>query len=566
MALPWIKANVRSFHTRDVLSVLAGLVPTFELALDGKFDHVSWEPLHMALLFITEHHLFRDTVELLEFHQISAMSTWKKLEYLCFSLNKASRNKMAEYNILSENVKKLIQSWDASTKSAEIVPVPVTSLRFNFRKRLSGIREEWKTLNRDPIATQKKFSQLSLRFVRDLLDLAVSLVGDCPVPFAMLLVGSSSRGDRFPFSDLEFFVIYGGARDYKVIAYLHTLLGILHLLIFRIQEFKTGFHIDESECWYGHRTKKIVGTLSEIFEENVVRNWINFPGGLVFDGQHIPPSAPCPENLTSLLNAVLVNEKEGQALFAEFQDMLENSLNAPVDEATFHAVELARKDKDPELVMLPTERDTEAERKLRLPLPCTRKFLALVTWFGILKKSCQDFSDFPTTPKANLKSLCHKPLVFFAQCLKCFKKKIQSVHAHDIFEEAFELNLIPYSAKKLFQTLLALSIKLRAKVQQGHGSNDDEVDIADLKDEERLTIFFAVDIFRSSKTILDTMLFNREFENFRSWNEVVQNMAWDICRSFKATLDWPRALAVDGPQLPDPFEGCPYDVHSLKRA
>ena len=94
--------------------------------------------------------------------------------------------------------------------------MPIQNTRFlhveKYREKLKKLREVWinypsQTLDKIT-KVQQAFSQGTVKFLQGLLKELVTLLGEPPGDFALFLLGSSSRQDRLPYSDIELALVY----------------------------------------------------------------------------------------------------------------------------------------------------------------------------------------------------------------------------------------------------------------------------------------------------------------------------------------------------------------------
>jgi hypothetical protein len=126
------------------------------------------------------------------------------------------------------------------------VPVDQIPLWKPFSDDLANLRKIWNLESpsnpEEMSGIQKRFSDGSLKLVLEILEDSVKLVGGPPNgKFALLLLGSSSRQDRLPFSDIELALIYSGnSGDFKNLEdmriFLYLLMTIFEFAILRLQE------------------------------------------------------------------------------------------------------------------------------------------------------------------------------------------------------------------------------------------------------------------------------------------------------------------------------------------
>jgi hypothetical protein len=196
----------------------------------------------------------------------------------------------------------------------------------------------------DIFLKQKKFAASTIDLLNSFLEESLSLVGSPYVEgkFALVAIGSTSRGDRFEFSDVEFFVLYQTRSDEQAESlyrsYLFFLFSIFEFFIIRLGESECGFRIDTSEHLLA-KPNIFFGTPLEIFEKHVQNIWFKSPG--VLARSEIPEICQDgPELFTSLLHPFLVNSYDPGSIevYHDFVKLLDFFLDTQSDLWTVNAV------------------------------------------------------------------------------------------------------------------------------------------------------------------------------------------------------------------------------------
>lgn len=121
-------------------------------------------------------------------------------------------------------------------------------------QRLPQMRKVFSSVS-SVAAAQKQFSQETLMLLKTWLHEAAELLGKPPTQISLGILGSSSRKDRMPYSDVELFCLHGEVNDLQVPQlgrYLDTLLRMLELKIIsqnetpRPNSSRDGFRIDST--------------------------------------------------------------------------------------------------------------------------------------------------------------------------------------------------------------------------------------------------------------------------------------------------------------------------------
>jgi hypothetical protein len=378
------------------------------------------------------------------------------------------------------------------------IPLDQLPLGRQFSAELSGLRESWKIQFQTPeeiAEVQKSFSDGSVDFVFDLLQESARLLGEPPGNFALLLLGSSSRQDRVPFSDIELALLYSADSEniLRMRVYAYILMSILDFLVLNLREDniggsgRHGFYIDASEHLLLF-PNTFMGTPNEIYERNVLNPWTKSPWFLVLF-EDMEGKA---EIFTSFLSVVLVNKNfwGGDGLISEFKSKIENFLDSKSDEwtrETLNSAFIYESSGDFSKTFRPppvgnrrvsTPEDSENSfSELR-----NRQLVALYCWMDILRKAV-DLSQ--KIPKAfSVKAACHKPLAYLALNLRLFLDT-RAVCAIEIFRESSEKGILPFAVTKLLQEMYFFSVSWRSRLHLQNGFQEEVVDLSEITPEDQ---------------------------------------------------------------------------------
>ena len=111
----------------------------------------------------------------------------------------------------------------------------------------------------------------------------------------------------------------------------------------------------------------------------------------------------------------------------------------------------------------------------------------MYSWADVLRKAEKSFQESQKTGSVNIKEVCHKPLVYLALNLQLFLGS-KALHAVDMFEAAFEADILPFGVKVLLQQMLACTIALRSSWHLNKSKQEEEGLFSQMSLEERLTI------------------------------------------------------------------------------
>jgi hypothetical protein len=347
-------------------------------------------------------------------------------------------------------------------------------------------------------------------------------------------------GDRFPYSGVEFFVLFQAEKELEQIfrSYLYFLFSIFELLITRVGESEFGFRIDQSDGLAS--PQKFIGTVSEIFEMHVQKIWFETPGVIACSREPELVEEGKSENFAAMLNPELINtDSGGKQLFENYLVVMNNFLETQVDSWTMKAatesLECGVIHKDPAHVLQKVSegdyKDLE-QQDSALTFPLTRHLASLLIWMDILNK-INSLEPFKSDTTIDVKLVCYKPLVMLAQCLKVFGNfgtKIK--HPSQIFRKAHALGLISFFAFQLLTTMLKTSCKLRARCHKDvniYSRSSEKIEFSDFLCSEQAFITFCHIIFGRMKNSLSLIICHEGFQKYHSWKSVMVLASQNSC-------------------------------------
>jgi hypothetical protein len=554
MMVPWISTNIFSANSRSTcpaLDVLQNWIPFFDAVLETEEPEDLMEMLHEALFLISDRNLISaNNLTNPEFSNFFPFNT--KFQRLVTVINLGNCLAIADKNLRRKICGSILEIFK---KDMKITNLDNLSLWKNPQIILQNTREVWNSLSENLeniFYVQKNFSLRTMEILKFLLQEAIKIAGPArglgsDSFFGLLAIGSTSRGDRFPFSDVEFVVLYetkaGTESEFR--GYLFFLFSIFEFLIVRFGESKVGFRIDPSEHLL-ESIKQFIGTVSEIFQMHVQNIWFESPGRIA-TSKELESGEIRPEIFTSLLNPALVNsEFGGDILFGSYLDLMHEFLETQVDswtiESTKASLEFGDIQTSEDHILFKNDPDSEKRFTKNsdsyfpstLSLPKTRHLASLLTWMDILTKI--DLLEFPFSPetKVDVKLVCHKPIVVFAQCLKIFgnlkKSRMEKEHPSEIFTMAHKAGLISFLSAKFLVELLKHFTKLRARLHldKYYTKTGEKKKFSKFSESEKHFLEFCQTIFSKMKTILKVMLFDKGFQKFQSWNSVMTSLSLDL--------------------------------------
>jgi hypothetical protein len=450
-----------------------------------------------------------------------------------------------------DTLQQLRDIWQAPAKKSETTALPP-------RKRAAT-----KVNGNPPVPTesivqiQQTFSQRSIGLMQQLLAESVALLGTPPGKFALLLLGSSSRQDRLPYSDIECALIYEATPEQSVQmrGYLYILLSLLEFAVIRLGETHdfnrggyAGFHFDSSDHVLTVKNK-LIGTADELYRWHIESTMLQSPGDLVLSGDLGEESKG--QLLYAMLSPCLVNDKwDGKSLFWDYQNKIELLLNTPVDEWTHQSFKLAyfenQRAKNQQHILSqnpitdipkkrssqeewPSESPDDFEAPEKVTLVTLRQIIALYCCIDILRKAERMLLETKQTTKnhflpdtkVNLKDIYHKPLVYLALNLQLFLGTREK-HPIHMFEAAFTAGILPFGTKVLLQEMLGSIIQMRSDLHLNKGAQEEAIEPKNLSSENQMTLEMIERVLiRPLKIAMETVLGEEE-----KTNDTLSSVAW----------------------------------------
>jgi hypothetical protein len=544
MMVPWISANIIFENAKKsvcpAFEILQNWIPVFDAILEME-DEATFllEMVHEALFLITfKHnmspaHVFGSEVS-------SFFGTGTKFSRLA-TLIHLGICVTSEQDLLQK-----ICGIALKLFGLEIIKAPTLEKFLIWQdpqKVLHEMRKVWNFNKFDIFSRQTIFSCQTIQLLNFLLQESIKLAGtktDDNNFFGVMGIGSTSKGNRFPFSDLEFFVLYQATEDTEVSfrSYLYFLFSIFEFFIIRFGELEFGFQLDLSEHIL-ESPQMFIGTVPEIFSKNVQKIWFERPGTIACYNNPKVGKAGTSEIFTSFLNPFLINsDNGGRKLYGEYSELLKNFLETKVDVLTMNVTKLSwesgiiQKLSGHVLENGFDEMGLNQQDGSTLTFPQTRHLVALLIWMDILKKI--KTLDLGKTIDAKL--VCDKPLVAFAQCLKIFgnintDKFGKLRHPSEIFDKAHKAGFISFVALRFLVGMLETSCKLRAKWHENavtYQKLGKRRELSEFLGSEQIYLRFCHTLFGNMKESLSVMIFQKGFEKFHSWKSVMHSLSTDL--------------------------------------
>src|SRR5262249_3956716 len=142
---------------------------------------------------------------------------------------------------LIDRVQRLYEGLFQLLQIHALMPLTEAPLWDSHQASLIALRKPWEMLPSAPevvVEIQQTFSEGSKQLLQTFLKENITLLGYPSGKFALLLLGSSSRNDRLPYSDIELALMYEANKDQdsRMRGYLYILLSLLELSIIRLGE------------------------------------------------------------------------------------------------------------------------------------------------------------------------------------------------------------------------------------------------------------------------------------------------------------------------------------------
>jgi hypothetical protein len=531
--LPWLSVCLHEQPSLNALDLVSPWEPLLGGLLSLLEDKLSpgWEFPHLTLFWVLQRAKDLTHEEVLRYVDSIAMedplrSNWRCAVGLLLCARRAATFSRENPGAISEILDRVISLLRSPVVSVPLERIP---LGRRFSAELSELREVWTSFNTpgEIAEAQKQFSDRSVEFVFDLLQESAKMLGETPGNFGLLLLGSSSRQDRLPFSDIELALIYSADSEnmIKMRVHVYLLMSIFDFLVSMLREYsigrsrRHGFYIDASENLLLF-PNFLIGTIDEIYKTKVEIPWITSPGFLVlFDDDEGKP-----EIFTSLLSTVLVNKNlwGGAGLFLEFNSKLQNFLNSKSDAWTRDALKSAFESQQPiadasrifhSSAGVPNSDENSFQGILN------RQLIALYFWMDVLRKAFEKTSD-AVSELFSVKDTCHKPLTYLAMALRLFLDT-RAVCAFDVFAEASKKGILPFPVSKLLQEMFFFSVSWRSRLHLAHGGQEEEINLAKISPEDRWAFLTIGEILH--KPLLDAL--TAVFSSEQNYSE---NATWDF--------------------------------------
>jgi Putative nucleotidyltransferase DUF294 len=341
----------------------------------------------------------------------------------------------------------------------DVRPPPVqVSLLDDYPHQLEKARAVFD--NKPAIDAQREFTKFSLHLLSQLLEYCMGLLGKPPCKIALLALGSTSREDRMPYSDIELALLHSAPEDdikrVQIDAYISTLLRLLELSIICLNESplmnvendsREGFRIDSSTHILADPDLR--GTPEDVFTKKIVNILRTDPDQLIDNA-----------SFYSLLQATLVNNNSSaKDLFIAYQQKVSNFLMnklSPEDVQKLWNKRLQRVN-------------------LNLDYPITyRQAIAFFCLSDVLEKSQEQSAQ-----EINIKKTYYKPLVYFCLSLKIYYN-LPDKHPEEILQTCLAKKLLSEGFCKLFKEALDFVLTLRIHLHLTARRQKEIVEMGDL--------------------------------------------------------------------------------------
>lgn len=147
------------------------------------------------------------------------------------------------------------------------------------RDGLAGIREKARSLAGEAEGNelQALISDRTRELTADMLRRGMQVLGPPPVPFAALSLGSASRGEASPYSDVEFAFLLDGPRTPEAEDYCRRLSQLVQLQVTNLgendgREAPIGFHWDTGLNSPHQMPDSFIGTADELIGRNLMED------------------------------------------------------------------------------------------------------------------------------------------------------------------------------------------------------------------------------------------------------------------------------------------------------
>lgn len=384
-----------------------------------------------------------------------AHSHWKYLE----------QTRQNQTNEFLENICGSYLNDCAITYTTNISP----ELFIDYRPLLKQTRSAFEEKNKTPTEKQKIHSQAVIDFLAKLTKIAMSYLGPPPCDFALCIVGSTSRYDRRPYSDIELMALVKSRKKTTVEeiqrkhieSYVFHIISLLELLIVNLRETgplkegdsDNGFHIDNSCHILDHHVFGAPEEIIENFFNKAVRELTNNEHPWISD-----------QHFYSLMNAVFVYGNEGgDVLYQEYQQKvrfyLDQNINSEIDKID---------------VLIEYFKGIQINHEFILS--CTRRqVIAVSCLFDVLQKSIQKIKKIKSNETINIKDVYYKPLAYFAMNLKLYYGTTANSPTEVLEEIKPKLQWGERNALSLLQRALECIAGQQIKLHRARGFQEEEM-------------------------------------------------------------------------------------------
>jgi hypothetical protein len=332
-----------------------------------------------------------------------------------------------------------------------------------------------------------------------MLDNSIHLLGTPPCHLGLLLLGSSSRGDRVPYSDIELALLYEpleASQKLETDHYIASLIALMELQLIHLGESGEacqGVWLDGStsvRC-YPH----LRGSPEQVLQKGIMEKQR--------DTQLVIPQEQNPRNLTlhsflydpsaySLLQPLLVNANYGgETLYADYQIKLQAYLDSQPDKRLLN--ELGH-------LMHPYLQH-------KLTHLANRHLIALWVWWDVLR-GLPDHFDL-TANAVDLKQVYHKPLAYFVLGLRLYYN-LPASNLEETLQQAQAQNYLALPLAHFLLTTLEWIIQLRTKTHLAAKQQVETLPLNSLTPEEAWHLCYFPELFRLMQGAVEYFLASQE--------------------------------------------------------
>ena len=347
-----------------------------------------------------------------------------------------------------------------------------------------------------PVSRQRQATQEALALLNQLWQASKRILGPAPCDAALLALGSTSRLDRTPFSDVELALIHSAyeshhtAKGHQQRTYQRALLLLFELQVVALNQTpslsssgdtdKEGFRLDNSTHLI---TSELYGTVEDLLAKKV---WY----ALYDQNQHECDATRLIEDtsLLSLVKPVLINQHEApaQALFSQYLSAIREYLDSPLSTPLPRVL-------TSEALITPCDSYQQLcahylPRAVGYPNARYRHALARFVWLDVLQKSTTMLEEGSNAvanyqpercgslepPCVNLKQVYYKPFAYLALCLQLEAGlEAKACHPAEVWTYLKQQGHLAEDTVELLQTALAHIIDLRIRWHLVHGKQEE---------------------------------------------------------------------------------------------